>query len=290
MSKATGVPICLALMVVFAITLVRTSANGTPRRRTVLVYATVFLVALLSSFTLVAPKVGTYWELYRRYGSPFATNRFPEPFPRLFEHTVFTGDPGVRSIAESLLTFRIIGLLTDPVLLDYARDVYPLHRTSLWSDVYARANFIQFDGYLETWRPRSALVTDTARVTYLVALFPTALLLFGAYEALAHVISDPGGVRPHQWLIGVSAAGYAAFLIVLALRYRDFSFFKPIHAYAGLLAFVLPFGRACDQFRSAFDGRPGGRAGDAALGALIGLYALGCTFLAVQLFESCVTG
>lgn len=290
MSKATGLPICLAIVVVFAITLVRTPASGAPRRTRVLGYATVFLVALLASFTIVAPKVGAYWELYQRYGSPFATNRFPEPFPRLFEHTVFTGDPGVRSIAESLFTFRIIGLLRDPVLLDYTRDVYPLHRTSMWSQLYARANFIQFEGYLATWRPRSALVTDTARVTYLVALFPMALLLFGAYEAIAHVLSHPGGVRPHQWLIGASAAGYTAFLIVLALRYRDFSFFKPIHAYAGLLAFLVPFGRACDRFRSAFDDRPGGRAGDAALGALIVLYAFGCTFLAVQLFESCFTG
>jgi hypothetical protein len=288
MSKATGLPICLAITLGFAITLARAPADGTPGRATVAWYATVFLVAVLSSLTIVAPKIGSYWELYRRYGSPFVTNRVPEPFPRLFEHTIFTGDPGVRSISESLFTFRIIGLLRDPMLLGDTRDSFPLHRTSLWSQVYGRVNFAQFDGYLESWRPRSALVTNTARLTYLVALFPAALLLLGASRAIARVVSDAGGVRPHQWLIGISAAGYTAFLIVLALRYRDFSFFKPIHALAGLLAFLVPFGRACDRFYAERDGRPGMRAGDALLGALIVLYTVNCTFLAVQLLQSCL--
>jgi hypothetical protein len=287
MSKATGLPVCLAITLVFAITLARTPAEKTPARMTVLRYAIVFVVALLSWFTIIAPKPGAYWEQYRRYGSPFATNRLPEPFPRLFEHTMFTGDPGVRSIAESLFTFRIIGLLEDPILLDHDRDHFPLHRTSLWSQLYGRLNSIRFE-HLPSWRPHSALVTNLPRLTFLVALFPMALLLLGAWRATTRVIADVGRVRPHEWLIAVSAAGYVAFLIALALRYRDYSFFKPIHAFAGLLAFLLPFGCACDRFYSEVDRRPGmRRMGDVLLGAVIVLYALDCTLLAVQLFASC---
>jgi hypothetical protein len=74
---------------------------------------------------------------------------------------------------------------------------------------------------------------------------------------------------------------------MLALRYRDFSFFKPIHAFAGLLAFLVLFGRAYDRFNSELNGRPATRAGDVLLGAVVVLYAIDCTLLAVQLFESC---
>jgi len=60
----------------------------------------------------------------------------------------------------------------------------------------------------------------------------------------------------------------------------------PVLALRYLLACLVTFGRECDRFRSAFAGRPVTRAGDALLGALI---ALGCTFFAAHLFESCFT-
>ncbi len=290
MSKGTGLPICVAIAAVFVIALARNAADGTPRRATVLRYAVVFVVALLSSFTIIAPKVGTYWTQYRRYGSPFVTNRVAESFPRLFEPTDFGGDPGVRSIAESIFTFRIIDLLKHPVTpsRDDRSDEYPPHRTSLWSQIYGRLNFIEFET-MESWRPRSPIVMDIGRVMFVVALFPAALLVFGACTAIARVRSDLRRVRAHEWLIGIAAAGYTAFLIALALRYRDFSFFKPIHAFAGLLAFLVPFGRACERFHARFDGRMIARVGDVLLGALIVLYALDATLLAVRLFESCRT-
>jgi hypothetical protein len=192
----------------------------------------------------------------------------------------------VRSIAESLFTFRIIGLLRDPLVVNGRVENYPLHRTSLWSGVYGRTNFIRFDDYFESWRPRSALATSIARLTFIVALFPAALLLFGAYGAMARMVSHAGRVRPNEWMIGITAPATLRF-IALALRYRDYSFFKPIHAFAGLLAFLTLFGCACDRFYSKFDGRPAVRAGNILLGALIVLYALDCTLLAIQLFQSC---
>lgn len=287
MSKATGLPMCLAITLVFAITLVRTPAAGTPRPTTMLLYALAFWIALLSSFTIVAPNVGTYRELYRRYGSPFVTNRTPEPFPRLFARTQFGGDPGVRSIAESLFTFRIIDLLREPRVGNGPGEHYPLHRTSLWSQVYARWNSIRFDDYFESWRTRSALAPALMRLTFVLALFPAALFVFGAAGALVRLVSDPDRLRPEQWLVAVTAAGYTAFLIVLALRYRDFSFFKPIHALAGLLAFLVPFGYACDRFYSPSDGAGVRRIGDVLLAALIVLYAFDCGWLAAQLLEGC---
>ncbi len=288
MSKGTGLPMCLAMMAVFVIALGRNAANGTPGRGTMLRYAVVFPVVLVATFTIVAPKLGTYLTQYRLYGSPFVTNRIPQPFPRLFERTDFPGDPGVRSIAESIFTFRIVDLLEHPFTptRDEPGDTYPLHRTSLWSQIYGRLNSIRFET-MPSWRPRSAVETAVARIAYVVALFPAALLVFGAYTAAVRALSDPRGVRPHEWLIGIAAAGYTAFLVALALRYRDFSFFKPIHAFAGLLAFSVLLARAYDWFVARFDGGSAVRVGDVLLGLLIGLYALDCTLLAAQLFESC---
>ncbi len=288
MSKATGLPMCSAIVLVFVVTLARTTATATaPRRATILRYAVVFVLSVVSSLTILAPKIGTYHELYRRYGSPFVTNRIPEAFPRLFEPTVFTGDPGVRSIVESLLTFRIVSLLEDPMLLDHDRDRYPAHRTSLWSQVYGRLNSIRFES-AESWWPRSATTRNLPRLTFLVALFPAALFVVGGCRAIARIASDPARVQPRQWLVAVAAVGYTAFLVALALRYRDYSFFKPIHAFAGLVAFTVPFGYECDRFYSAFAGRPSvRRMGGALLGALIVLYALDCAALAAQLLAWC---
>jgi hypothetical protein len=287
MSKATGLPVCFAIAVVFAITFARGPQDGAPSRLAIVGYAVVFVVALLSWFTIIAPKPGSYYEQYRRYGSPFATNRVPEPFPHLFEQTMFTGDPGVRSIAEAIFTFRIIDLVRNPILLDHDREHFPIHRTSLWSQVYGRLNSIRFE-HLPSWRPESALVTNLPRLTFLVALLPLGLLVSGACRGLARVLSDVGRVRSHEWLIAVTATGYVVFLAVLALRYRDYSFFKPIHAFAGTLAFLPPLAYGCDHFWAARAHRSAmQRLADVVMGTVIVLYALDCTLLAVQLFESC---
>ncbi len=289
MSKGTGLPIVLAVVLVFAITLAQSAANGGAGRATVARYLLVFLVALLVSCTVLAPKLGAYWEHYRRYGSPFVTNRLPEPFPRPFAPTPFTGDPGVRSIAESLFTFRIIGLLRVPNVGTGRIEDYPPHRTSLWSQVYGRLNSTRFDDYLETWRPHSPLPTIVARSSFVVALFPAALFLVGVCGALGRMVSCAGPRRPQAWLIDVAAAGSLAFLVVLALRYRDYSFFKPILAAAGLLGFLALLGQAYDRFHAGLDGRCAARAGDVVLGTLIALYALDAALLAVELLASCRT-
>ncbi|OQY69333.1 MAG: hypothetical protein B6D46_00355 [Polyangiaceae bacterium UTPRO1] len=287
MSKATGLPICLAIVLVFAIALAHGSAAGAPRSSSTLGYAAVFAGALLAALTVVAPKLGSYAELYHRYGSPFVTNRLPEPFPRPFAPTVFTGDAGVRSIAESLFTFRIVDLLRHPVVGNGRGERFPLHRTSVWSQVYGRLSSIRFDDYLETWRPLSAAPTNLARAALVLGLFPAALLALGVATAVARAAASPRRVRPHEWLIGMAAAGSTAFLIALALRYRDYTFFKPILAFGGLAAFAALFARGYDSLGAAAGRRWSAYAGSILLAALVLAYALDDTLLAAQLFASC---
>jgi hypothetical protein len=55
----------------------------------VALYGSIFLIAYL----VVVPRVGSYWEQYRRYGSPFALPIPPAPFPNLFART-FVYKPG----------------------------------------------------------------------------------------------------------------------------------------------------------------------------------------------------
>ena len=109
-SKGNGLVVFLAILGVFAVALFRWSSGTRLMRHRLGLYAAIFLVVYLA----VVPLLGSYWELYRRYGSPFVTPMLPAPFPMLFEKS-FVYKPGVTSIADSFLTFRFVDLLRNPV-------------------------------------------------------------------------------------------------------------------------------------------------------------------------------
>jgi Dolichyl-phosphate-mannose-protein mannosyltransferase len=258
LSKGNGLVVCIAILLVFAVAFLRGRNGEAMTRDQALLYGSIFLVG----FVLVVPRTGSYWEHYRRYGSPFVIPIPPAPFPNAFEKT-FVYKPGVTSIMDSLVTFRLFDLLRNPVSTTDG-EKYPMHRTSLWSQLYGRAHFAHFDAWPPSWRlpndggqRAASLVQNLGRLIFLAALFPTVLLLVGIWKRSVSAIRWFAGVKgPHaslgDWLLHLSVLGYLAFIVVYSLRYRDYAVMKAIFILPGLLGFLMLFTRECDAFYKRF--------------------------------------
>jgi hypothetical protein len=254
LSKGNGLVVCIAILLVFTLALLQGWNGCLMIRGQVVSYGTIFLTAYLA----VVPMLGSYWEHYHRYGSPFTINMHPGPFPYVLEKT-FVYRPGVTSIVDSLLTFRLLDMLQTPVIPN-DRNIYPQHRTSLWSQLYGRTHFVHFNTWPPSWQlPEgrwqwaTRLVWNLGRVIFLFALLPTMLLLVAILRtfvsAIRWVIKAQEPPVPYgQWLLDFSVLGYIAFIVAYSLRYRDFSVMKAIFVFPALLGFLILFARECDRF------------------------------------------
>ena len=141
--------------------------------RTLALYGTIFVpVVAAACWTL-----GPYGSHYRQSGSAFVTNQPASPLPHLIEKTNPTR-PGLTSVVEGLLTFRYVDLLRHPRNTQ-GRRVYPRHRTSVWTQVYARTHSIHFDAWPPAWASSHPPVLNLTRVIFVLALLPKALVLTG---------------------------------------------------------------------------------------------------------------
>jgi Dolichyl-phosphate-mannose-protein mannosyltransferase len=258
LSKGNGLVVCMAILLVFIVAPLRGRSSTAMTRGQALLYGAIFLVC----FVLVVPGGGLYWEHYRRYGTPFVNPIPPAPFPNVFEKT-FVYKPGVTSMIDSLVTFRLYDLLRNPMSTT-DEEKYPLHRTSLWSQLYGRAHFAHFDAWPPSWRLPTeggqwvtSLVQNLGRLIFLAALFPTTLLLVATWKRSVSAIRWFAGVKqPHtslgNWLLYLSVLGYLAFIVVYSLRYRDYAVMKAIFILPGLLGFLMLFAHECAAFYQRF--------------------------------------
>src|SRR5262249_23014322 len=134
------------------------------------------------------------------------------------------------------------------------RRVYPLHRTSLWTRIYAQTQSSRFEAWPRSWASGSPAVRDLTRALLVLGLVPTAIFFLGFNSALRGlvavkrpVIAAPdlvGGVD-ESWaavvLLLTAAVGYTAFAAAYALRLRDYSSMKQIFLLPGLIAFAAVF-------------------------------------------------
>jgi len=205
---------------------------------------------LFGLFTLIISilnPLNQYISNVREYGSPILTNIDRQPLPKLFKQTS-TARPGILSIQDGFFTFKIGDLLRYP--RDENGDVYPPTRTSLWTQLYARANSVHFDNWPESWSTTGEVGFNLSRAIYILALLPTLLLLVGAameiFLFLKSLIKrDPAlAVETHFGLTAVTFIGFVLFIILYALEYRDFSVMKAIFIYPAMITFPLLFVRA----------------------------------------------
>ena len=151
--------------------------------------------------------------------------------------------PGVVSIADSYLTFRFVGLLKEPMITNDIGN-FPWHRTSVWTQLYARLHFVQFDNYPPMWLTRDPHVRNVGRVIFVFALLPTFCFFWGLARRVRGTWRD---WRRKGWLALVDmeslwplivVVGYVLFIVKFTLDYRDFAAMKALYLFPGMLAFV----------------------------------------------------
>jgi hypothetical protein len=229
---------------------------------------------------------GQYGANYVQEGTPFGINIEPQPFPHIFEKT-YVNRPGVTSIADSYFTFRWIDLLKTPYISTQGSEAYPRHRTSLWTQVYARANSLHFDQWPLSWQTQDAWIINIGRVIFVLALVPAGLFLLGLLRRVSS-LRKPSFLSEADYLAimlhCLALAGYIAFLVIYTLRYRDFATMKAIFIFPALISMTFFLGSGLNRLPRSlrrFSWLPA--LVDACLAVLLCLYTADVISLLIQL-------
>jgi len=284
LSKGNGLVVFVAVTGTLVLAIIRPEAVPRLSRRRLAGLSAAFVAA----FLVVTAALGSYRSNWKDTGNPFAINGDRAPLPHLFRRT-YVYRPGTTTIADTYFTFRLVDLLRHPTITNDA-EALPLHRTSLWSQLYGRAHFAQFAQHPPSWKNTGPLVLTVGRMILLLALLPTALLVVGMVRALAALTlrgwrsGSPTGPALHEVLLALAAAGFIAFVVVYSLCYRDFSTMKAEFLFPGLLAYAYVFGGEAGRADARCAARPRLRsAGHWAVAALLTLYVTDVAILATQL-------
>jgi hypothetical protein len=162
-----------------------------------------------------------------------------------FEQTIFPG-AGVISVYDSFFTFRLFDLINNPIMLyNNEREVKPLHRTSLWSQMYGRFHF----GYFESWVWFSENPFDfiLGAVIFIFALVPTFFILIGFLFHLFSLIPRKGKsitkllVNTSEWIFPIQLILFLALLINFCLAWRGYEAMKDTYVFPALLSFLYAY-------------------------------------------------
>jgi hypothetical protein len=191
-------------------------------------------------FLVITNPLGQYVQNYQIFGSPVTLNINvdTQPFPSLFEKTD-TYRPGILSLQDGFLTFKLLELMKDPQTSSDNKEYAP-HRTSFWTLLFARGNFIHYLSSPPSWATTRMEVKVLGRLIFFFALLPMGLIFIGTLREtrnlLKMLIWPDCEIFPGIALFIPLLLGYLAFLILYALEYRMYMVIKPIFIYPALPA------------------------------------------------------
>lgn len=212
-----------------------------------------FLFGVVTLALSIFNPLNQYISNVRDYGSPILLNIERKPLPDLFKPTS-AARPGILSIQDGFFTFKFIDLLRYPRIEN--GDIYSPTRTSLWTQLYGRANSVHFDNWPESWSTSGEQGFALSRAIYILALLPTAMLLMGAAMEILLVLKSlikrdtDLAAATHFGLTALTFLGFILFIVLYAMEYRDYSVMKAIFIYPAMLAFPLLFMRASEWLNS----------------------------------------
>jgi hypothetical protein len=231
MTKGTTWVVAIAMLIVF---MVRAVLDGC--QRTSWLFVALFVATALNGWVSIE-LAGYDFEHYDRYAN---MGRGHELY--LWDPTD-VGRPGVRSIVDGYLTFRLLGLLHDPQITN-GNHIQQTHRTSVWTQLYARANFAQFEQHPASWLTTDSKLMWLARFSFVLGLLPLLFLLVGLVVcSLRSIVAWRGWGVPEQNYASLFSTliciGYIAFIVKFTADYRDFAAMKLIYVLPGVVAFGL---------------------------------------------------
>ena len=189
-------------------------------------------------------------------------------------------------MVDAFATFRFFNLLRFPVITTQGPESYPLHRTSLWTQLYGRAHLVHFDQWPPAWKNQNPGIFWLARAIFVLALLPTALAWVGAFRFSAMLVRSvrfPGQTALDSWIVIIAALGWLGFVVLYSMQYRDFSVMKFIFVLPGITSWAAFLCMGFDWTADLLSKTLWRRTLALACAGLCGLYCVDVIWLIVQL-------
>lgn len=258
-------------------------------RNTVLLYLSMMII-FVPMITIVNP-LSQFVSNYQKYGFPVTNTTSPLPLPTFSQPTTtdreYNFRPGIVSIQDGFLTFKLIDLLQYPLITN-GQFGYPPQRTSFWTMLYADIHSLHFQNWPPSWQVPGTKGFNLSRGVFILGLLPAGMCILGFLLEIATCLR---GLFERNKLLAVDglflagSCGYVLFLMLCALLFREFSFIKFIYILPGLLAFIWLFLRGAEatlQWLSR--ARWVSLLANLAIAALLGLYVLDVITLGIHLY------
>ena len=213
-------------------------------------YPSLFFVFVLV-VTMLNP-LSQFIVNYQTFGTPIVNSKPRLPLPAFFKQTTkykkYYFRPGIVSIQDGYLTFKLFDLLKYPIINNEQFD-YPPARTSFWTLLYADAHSLHFQNWPLSWQTKQSENFNTSRGIFILGLLPVAALLTGFLLDLFSFGKNllRGNLIPGQLMYLLTFCGYLAFLLLSSLLFRDYGFVKFAYIMPGILAFTFLLLRGAEK-------------------------------------------
>ncbi len=239
LTKATGILLFIVIAVFFIFKIF-----SQPERYQKLRLAKFFASSILCFFFIVL-FAGGYYTYFKKYNSLPSSVWNKDPAPFFFKDS-YIARPGVMNMATGFFTFRYFDMIRQPYINNEC-DNYPLHRTSLWSQLYGRTVFLQFDQWPPAWQTHAPVVIFVGRVLIALGIVPLFLFLWGFGRGIIDFVKNilkKGSAylaEENNYLhIGVTVALFSV-IVKYCHDYRDFSAMKSIYIFPGFISYIKLF-------------------------------------------------
>jgi len=248
LTKATGLIYFAVIMCFFVLKIIVQNENH--KRSLLAKYGFIFILC----FFLVVPFAGGYYGNYKKYNS-LTLSTWDKDAPPLFFTPTYIFRPGVEDMFHSWFTFRYFDLIRQPYVTN-GPDNYPIHRTSLWSQLYGRTMFLHFDQWPKEWQTDSPYIIVVGRILMILGIIPLFIFLRGGFIRLKNfLIGIRKGSRKYliadvDYLHLMAASAFLLSSVYYSYSFRDFSAMKSIYIFPGMISFLKLFSDGYGAFRN----------------------------------------
>ena len=240
LTKASAIVMFGAISAVFIIAI-----WARPLNRIRMTIVKCFLV-LMICFLSIVPIAGGYYHNYKNHGS-LTLSTWNNASPPSFFQTTLAGRPGLQNMYQGFFTFRYFDMIRQPYINNEETN-YPVHRTSLWSQLYGRTVFMHFDQWPPTWQSQDYRILFIGRVLIILGIIPLGLFLAGLIKGIFSFFKNIVRRRrsyfaiPENYLHLLVTLAFLASSIYYSYSIRDFSSMKSIYIFPGFLSFIKLLG------------------------------------------------
>jgi hypothetical protein len=244
--KSSGIVLIAAIAFIFLLKII--ASDGAKK---------LFLLKAFFSFAvctlLVVPFAGGYYQNYQKYNAPFVNNISVSDLPVPLYHQAYTRRPGITSIVHGYFTFRYLDMVKTPYITN-DQFSYPLHRTSLWSQLYGRTFFLHFDQHPASWMSRDPSILLAGSGLLLLGIFPVLLFLIGFSESVfnffKNLFAKNRFSEDSNLIHAIFVILFLLFVVKYSYDYIDFSTMKSIFLFPAILSFTIFFISGLSKIKS----------------------------------------